>query len=142
MSSRTKINEEVLKFSSKEYDQDTFSQKNHKGSSNQNPALTKQTYNHAVSECLDLNDTISSDSFRDKLLAKIEQSKQLVLCCVCLIAQSCLTLYNYICSPPNSSVLGNSPGKNTGVGCHALLQEICPTQGLNPGLPHCRLILY
>ena len=31
------------------------------------------------------------------------------------------------------------PGKNTGVGCHFLLQEIFPTQGLNPGLPHCRL---
>ena len=35
-----------------------------------------------------------------------------------------------------------SPGKNTGVGCHALLQRIFPTQGLNPGLPHCRRILY
>ena len=30
------------------------------------------------------------------------------------------------------------PGKNAGVGCHFLLQEIFPTQGLNPGLPHCR----
>ena len=36
----------------------------------------------------------------------------------------------------------NSPGKNTRVGCHALLQGIFPTQGLNPGLPHCRRILY
>ena len=36
----------------------------------------------------------------------------------------------------------NSPGKNTGVGCHALLQGIFPTQGSNPGLPHCRWILY
>ena len=34
------------------------------------------------------------------------------------------------------------PGKNTGVGCHFLLQEIFPTQGLNPGLPHCRSLLY
>ena len=33
------------------------------------------------------------------------------------------------CSPPGSSVLGDSPGKNTGVGCHALLQGIFPTQG-------------
>ena len=32
----------------------------------------------------------------------------------------------------------DSPGKNTGVGCHALLQGIFPTQGLNPGLPHCK----
>ena len=36
----------------------------------------------------------------------------------------------------------DSPGKNTGVGCHALLQEIFPTQGSNPGLPHFRWILY
>ena len=46
------------------------------------------------------------------------------------------------CSPPSTSVHEDSPGKNTGVGCHALLQRIFPTQGLNPGLPHCRQILY
>ena len=34
------------------------------------------------------------------------------------------------------------PDKNTGVGCHFLLQEIFPTQGLNLGLPHCRQMLY
>ena len=33
-------------------------------------------------------------------------------------------------------------GKNSGVGCHSLLQGIFPTQGLKPGLPHCRQILY
>ena len=36
----------------------------------------------------------------------------------------------------------DSPGKNTGVGCHFLLQEIFWTQGSNPGLLHCRWILY
>ena len=41
-----------------------------------------------------------------------------------------------------SSGLGDSPGKNNRVGCHALLPEIFPTQGSNPGLPHCRRILY
>ena len=42
----------------------------------------------------------------------------------CLVAQSCLTLCDPMdCSPPVSSVRGDSPGKNTGVGCHALLQE-------------------
>ena len=46
------------------------------------------------------------------------------------------------CSPLGSSVHGDSPGKNTGVGCNALLQGIFPTQGLNPSLPHCRCILY
>jgi len=46
------------------------------------------------------------------------------------------------CSRPGSSVHGDSPGKNTGVRCHALLQGIFPTPGSNPGLPHCREILY
>ena len=36
----------------------------------------------------------------------------------------------------------NSPGQNTGVGSHSLLQGIFPAQGSNPGLPHCRQILY
>jgi len=62
---------------------------------------------------------------------------------LCLATQSCLTLCASMnCSLPDSSVLGDSPGKNTGVGCHALLQGIFPTQGLNPGLPNCRRILY
>ena len=34
------------------------------------------------------------------------------------------------------------PGNSTGVGCHSLLQEIFSTQGLNPGLLHCRQTLY
>ena len=37
---------------------------------------------------------------------------------------------------------GDFPGKDTGVGCHFLLQGIFPTQGLNLGLLHCRQILY
>ena len=62
---------------------------------------------------------------------------------LCLVAQSCLTLCDPMdCHLPGSSVHGDSPGKNTGVGCHALLQGIFPTQGSNPGLPHCRWILY
>ena len=36
----------------------------------------------------------------------------------------------------------NSPGQNTGVGSHFLLQGIFPNQGLNRGLPHCRWIIY
>ena len=60
-----------------------------------------------------------------------------------LVAQSCPTLFDPMdCSPPGSSVHGNSPSKNTGMRCHALLQRIFPTQGLNPGLPCCRRILY
>ena len=45
-----------------------------------------------------------------------------VLCCASLLS---LTLRDPMdCSPPGSSVLGDSPGKNTGVGCHALFQGI------------------
>ena len=52
-----------------------------------------------------------------------------------LVTQSCLTLCDPMdCSPSGSSVHGDSPGKNTGVGCHFLLQGIFPTQGSNPHL--------
>ena len=58
-----------------------------------------------------------------------------------LVAQSCPTLRLHglyarvLC-------LWNSPGKNTGVGSLFLHQGIFSTQGLNPGLWHCRVILY
>ena len=38
--------------------------------------------------------------------------------------------------------LWNSPGENSGVGCHSILQGIVPTLGSNPSLLHCRQILY
>ena len=60
------------------------------------------------------------------------------LCVLCLVTQSCLTLFDPIdCRLPGSSIHGDSPGKNTGVGFHAFLQGIFLTKGLNPGLPHC-----
>ena len=60
-----------------------------------------------------------------------------------LVTQSCPTLCDSVdCSLPGSSVHRDSPGKNTRVGCHALLQGIFPTQGLNPGLLHYKQILY
>ena len=45
-------------------------------------------------------------------------------------------------TPENSISCCNSPGKNTGVGCHSLLQGIFPTQGLNQGVLHHMQILY
>ena len=61
----------------------------------------------------------------------------------CFIAQSCLSLCNPMyCSLPGSSIHRDSPGKNTGVGCHALLQGFFLTQGSNTGLPHYRQIIY
>ena len=52
-------------------------------------------------------------------------------CCamLSLVVLLCPTLYDAMASsPPGSSFHGDSPGKNTGVGCHALLQ------GINPGI--------
>ena len=58
------------------------------------------------------------------------------MCVHARLCQSCLTLCNPMdCSPLGSSVYEDSPGKNTGMGCHALLQGIFPTQGPNSGLP-------
>ena len=69
-----------------------------------------------------------------------------VCVCVCTHAkslQSCPTLCDPMdCSLPSSFVHRDSPGKNTGMGCHVLLQGIFPSQGLNLGLLHCRHILY
>jgi len=60
-----------------------------------------------------------------------------------LVAQACPAF----CDPMDysqsaSSVHGDSPGKNAGVGCNALLQGIFQTQGSNLSLPYCRQILY
>ena len=46
------------------------------------------------------------------------------------------------CRPPGSSVPWGSPGKNSGVGCHALLQGMFPYQGSNPHLCVGRHIVY
>ena len=54
---------------------------------------------------------------------------------LCLVIQLCLTLCSPIdCNLPGSSVHGNSPGKNTRVGCHALLQDL-PNPGIKPRSP-------
>ena len=53
-------------------------------------------------------------------------------------AQSCPTL----CDPMDYTVHGILQGQDTGVSSLSLLQGIFPTQGLNPGIPHCGQILY
>ena len=62
--------------------------------------------------------------------------------CYCaVLSHSVVTLCDSMdCSLPACHV--DSLGKNTGVGCHTFLQGIFPTQGSNPGLLHCRRILY
>ena len=61
----------------------------------------------------------------------------------CLVAQSCPTLCDPVdCSPPGSSVHGDSPGKKAAVSSLSLLQGIFQTQESNWGLLHCRQTLY
>ena len=68
---------------------------------------------------------------------------QLSIAVLCLVIQSFLILCDPMdCSMTGSSVHGDSSGKNTEVGSHALLQGIYPTQGSNWGLLNCRQILY
>ena len=63
------------------------------------------------------------------------------MCCA-VLSYSVMSDSLRLLSPPSSFVHGDSPGKNTGMGCHALLQGIFPTQGSNPGLLNCRQIIY
>ena len=70
-------------------------------------------------------------------------STRFIWALLCLVTQLCPTLCDPMnCGLPGSSVHGDSPGKNTGMGSLSLLQEIFPTQKSNWGLLHCRWILY
>ena len=57
-----------------------------------------------------------------------------------LVARPCPILYDTM-EPARLLCPWNSPGKNTGVGCHSFFQGVFPIQGWNQGLPHCRQIL-
>ena len=81
-------------------------------------------------------------------MSKLESFNLFIHCrdvlCV-LVAQSCPTLRDLMdCGSVPARLLCplNSPGKNTGVGCHFLPLGNFPTQGSNPGLLHFRWILY
>ena len=54
---------------------------------------------------------------------------------LCLVAQSCPILCNPM-GPPGLSVHGDPPGKNTGVGCHAILQDDKPRQLIKKQRPY------
>ena len=56
--------------------------------------------------------------------------------CCCFVTQLCLTLCSPILQFARLLCPWDSPGKNTGEGCHALLQGIFWAQGLNLGLLH------
>ena len=110
------------------------------------PFYLRQTENLLLRSCL------FTRGISPQRVSLSRQPQNMVLCSVtlflydapaCLVAQSCPNLCDPMdCSPPGFSVHGDSPGKNTGVGCHVLLQGIFTIQGSNPGLPHCRWILY
>ena len=83
----------------------------------------------------------------DEWIQKLWYMEYTMECCavLCLVIQLCLTLFDPIgCGPPPPGffVRGDSSGKNTQVGCPALLQGIFPTQESNPRFPHCRQILH
>ena len=82
----------------------------------------------------------SSERSRDTLVngIRVEDCLMQILThtAMCLVAQACPTLCDPMdCSPPGFSVHGDSPGKNTGVGCHALLQGDLPNPGIEPKSP-------
>ena len=66
--------------------------------------------------------------------------------CVCVCVFSCSVVSDFFQSHELQAARllcpWNSPGKNTGVGCHFLCQKISSTQGLNPHLPYCMKSLY
>ena len=64
--------------------------------------------------------------------------------CTCFLSLSVMSdfLQPHGLQPTRLLCPWNSPGQNTGVGCHSLLHGIFPTQGSNPGLLHCRQIVY
>ena len=72
-------------------------------------------------------------------IIKVKKPKNVLyrfLYCCCSVAKLCLTLWSHRLKPAKLLCPWNVPGKNTGVGCHFVLQEIFPTQGSNAGLLH------
>ena len=71
-------------------------------------------------------------------------NKMCVCVCVCVyVTQSCPTVLRpHRLWPARLLCPWNSPGENTRVGCHFLLQGIYPSQGLKPSLLHYRQMLY
>ena len=71
-------------------------------------------------------------------------SSYLVLTLICfqsLSFQSLILCYPMDCTPPSFSVQGDSPDRNTAVGCRVLLERNFPSQGSNSDLLHCTQIL-
>ena len=73
----------------------------------------------------------------------VQENRNIRSVCVCSVAKS----YPILVTPPwttahQASLSMGFARKDTGVGCHFLLQGIFPTQGSNLHLLHCRQIIY
>ena len=96
-----------------------------------------QKYWHHLGACWSLSFHLTELAQNEEIIAHKNlwiyprSPSYLVLCCAVLRH-----------SVVSDSAHGVSPGKNTGVSCHALLQGIFQPRDLNPGLLHCRQILY
>ena len=79
--------------------------------------------------------------FNSSILQGFSKSLLQVLCCAVL---SCFSRVWLFATHESTRLLcpQDSPGNNTGVGCHALLQGIVPTLESNPYLLHCRHVVY
>ena len=89
--------------------------------------------------------TLQTDALLSKpyLIISTELKEKHTLQSLSEVTQSCPTPCRpHGLQPTRLLCPWNFPGKSTGVGCHFLLQGIFPTQGSNPGLPHCRQMLY
>ena len=79
------------------------------------------------------------------VLTEVQEEDVVSWTCGCVLSffshvRPCAMLWTVACQVPLSN--WDSPGMDTRVGCHALLQEIFPTQRSNPGLLRCQQILY
>ena len=97
-----------------------------------------------ITSYLDYHNSILSACPNSALHVFTQVSKVRAVKCVYMLSHSMVSasLWSYGLWPARLLCPWDSPGKNTGVGCHFLLQGIFLTQGLNPCLLHCRWILY
>ena len=117
-------------------------------STGKNPVSSETEWFHGTHWSSFFNRGKHWNSWRPRLKAssEVEVFWWPLSCGCCLVAkmqerQSCSVVSDSL-QPHGLYSLWNSPGQNTGVGSLSLLQGISPTHGSNPGLLHCRVILY